>query len=198
MLALRVGPQRTVTFLFQKIFSLLRCMLKALSFQGSIMEIEFTITEDEYVKANKLFTKPSKNILFFYVFCALALIIVALASEISVVKFSAFSGIIGGFLGLNFVRHIYAPWGTRRQYRQYKAAKDPIAINFKDGFLHFKSASGEGTIEWGYIYKWRENSEFLLIYQSSALYHIIPKRIGAIASKVREGLVEFVGGKLNK
>jgi len=157
------------------------------------VEFEYTITESEYVKANKLFTKPTKGILVFYVFVAFSLVVVALVSDSFVIQLSAIGGIIGGFIGHAVVRHLYAPWRTKKQYRSYKAAQEPVIVNLETNSLNFKSKLGNATIEWDRVNKWRENPYFLLIYQAPEVYHILPKRIGIEIDKIREALVEHVG-----
>ena len=157
------------------------------------MEVEYTIAESEYVKANKLFTKPTKGILVFYALVVILLIIAAFVSDSFIVRLSAIGGIVGGFLGQAVVRHVYAPWKTRKQYRSYKAAQEPVVVNLDAKSLHFKSKLGESTIEWGRINKWREDPNFLLIYQAPEIYHILPRRIGIEIDKIREALLENVG-----
>ncbi|MGR5150085.1 YcxB family protein [Photobacterium alginatilyticum] len=157
------------------------------------MEVEYTITENEYVKANKLYTKPTKAILIFYAIASIFLIVVALMSDSFIVRLSVAGGMVGGFIGQAVVRHFYAPWVTRKQYRSYQAAQEPVTLQMQADSLHFKSKLGESTIEWKRINKWRENSEFLLIYQAPNVYHILPKRISSEIVKIREALVEYVG-----
>ncbi len=157
------------------------------------MEVEYTITESEYVNANKLFSKPTKGVLVFYAVGVILLIITALVSDLVIVQLSAIGGIVGGFIGQAVVRHVYAPWRTRKQYRSYKAAQEAVVVSLDENSLHFKSELGESTIEWSRINKWREDHDFLLIYQAPEIYHILPRRIGGEIDKIREALVEHVG-----
>lgn len=159
------------------------------------MEVEYIITEDEYVKANKLFSKPTRRILIFYVITVILLVVVAVFGHTFVVKLAAAGGIVGGVLGHLIVRHIYAPWRTRRQYRSYQAAQELVSVTARTESLFFKSKIGEATIEWSRIVKWRENEDFLLIYQASEVYHIIPKRVGEIVDRLRDSLSKYVGKK---
>ena len=157
------------------------------------MEFEYTITEDEYVKANKLFTKPAKTTLVAYAVVVLALLVIAVIAPSYVVKIGAIGGVSGGYIGHMAVRHLYAPWRTRKQYRAYQAAQESVAVKVLPDSLLFKSSIGEAVIEWSRINKWRENGEFLLIYQAPEVYHIIPKRVGEAIREVRKSLVKYVG-----
>lgn len=157
------------------------------------MQSTFTITENEYVKANKLFTKPTNKILYFYMFSLVILITLFILSDSLKYKVIIISAIAGGFLGQFIIRHIYAPWQTKKQYKSYKAAQEPIKIKYSENGIEFKAVSGEATLEWNRIIKWRENNNFLLLYQAPGVYHIIPKHLGEIAIKIQEALNKHVG-----
>ncbi len=157
------------------------------------MESTFTITEKEYVKANKLFTKPSKKIFYFYIISLVILIVLFLLSDTLKYKIIIIGAIAGGLIGNFIARHMYAPWQTKKQYKTYLAAQEPITINYSDKGLVFKGKIGESTIEWNRINKWRENTNFLLLYQAPSVYHIIPKRLGEITIKIQKSLNLHVG-----
>ena len=157
------------------------------------MEVDYAITEKEYVNANKLFTKPSKNILAIYLVVDIALISIALTVDSRIVRFAAIGAVVGGIIGHVLVRHLYAPFRAKRQFRSYQAAQETVHLNLATEALNFKSAIGEATIEWERITKWRENAELILIYQTPEVYHIIPKRIGSIASNLTKTLSSQVG-----
>lgn len=159
------------------------------------MEFEYTITEDEYVKANKLFTKPAQAILIFYAITVIALVAISIITNSFIVKTGAIGSVIGGYFGYMATRHLYAPWRTRKQYRAYKAAQEPVVVKILPESLLFKSNTGEAVIEWSYIKKWRENEELLLIYQAPEIYHILPKRVGEAICEVRKALLKHVGQK---
>ena len=134
-------------------------------------------------------------ILISYAVVAIALIIVSITATSFIVKIGAIGGVVGGFIGHMVVRHLYAPWRTRKQYRAYQAAQEPVEVKVLSESLLFKSNIGEAVIEWSRINKWRENEDLLLIYQAPEVYHILPKRVGGSISKIREALVQNVGKK---
>ena len=161
--------------------------------QDESMEVRFTITEEEYVNANKLFTELSKRTLFIYGISCAALAAIAFIAESPVLKIAAISGIVGGVIGDLCVRRVYAPIQTKKQYREYKATQEPISMSKQDGGLVFESAVGNANIEWYRIVKWRENKELILIYQARQIYHIVPKRIGKLANEISKELNENNG-----
>lgn len=157
------------------------------------MEVSFTITEEEYVNANKLFTKLSKKTLLIYGVGCAGLAAIAFLADSPVLRTGAIGGIVGGIIGDLCVRRIYAPIQTKKQYREYKAAQEPISISRQDSGLIFKSAVGNANIEWNRIVKWRENKELVLIYQAPQVYHVVPKRIGNLAHEITKALNENNG-----
>ena len=163
--------------------------------QGSSVEVEYTITEDEYVKANMLFSIPTRKHKYMYAVTVTILVIAALIGNDAVVRGAALGGLIGGGGGFLISRYMYAPWKTRRMYRNYAAASEPVTIQLKDEGIKFLSDMGESTIGWRHILRWRENSEFVLVFQAPHLYHVIPKRVGEIAYQISEALLNHVGSK---
>lgn len=139
--------------------------------QEGLGETECTITEEEYVRANILFTKLSKKNLILYSISVFTLLLAYFFLD--GLKFLIIGTIIGSLAGIIVVRFLYSPWQTKRQYKIYKSIQEPFTISQPLQGIHFKNDSGETTLKWNNIIKWRENKEFLLIYQSDYLYHII-------------------------
>ena len=160
------------------------------------MEVEFTITEDEYAKASVLFSRPSKKLKLFYF-----LAIVSMSCSLFVVnsvqlKFAIVGGLIGSVIGFSVFRYVLAPWNARKQYRKYKAIKEPVIVSLLSSGILFKSNSGQGKLEWPYIHKWRQDENFVLIYQAPNLYHILPKRIGNVVNSISQSLSLQVGNEI--
>lgn len=157
------------------------------------METEFTLTQQEYVKANKLFSKPvAKDYVIFAIFFV-AMAALALFGTKKIHQFIALGGIIGSIVGHVLVRHVHAPLAAKKQYQSYKAAQEPMSISISNTAISLKSQFGQANIEWSRIIKWRQNESLILIYQAPGVYHIIPKRIGAIANELSGLLAKNVG-----
>ena len=157
------------------------------------MEASYTMTEEEYVKANKLFTKLSRKTVIIYLAAATLLATIAIIADSLALRLVTLGALIGGFVGDIIVRKVYAPIKTRKQYLVYKAAQEPIRVESQDYGLHFSAAIGDAKIEWDRIFKWRESPDLLLIYQAPEVYHVIPKRIGTLANEISKSLSENVG-----
>jgi hypothetical protein len=143
------------------------------------LEAEYLISEDEYVRANKLFTRLNRKYGIYYAVAVAAFVAVAVFVKSEVVRFGAIFGLIGGIIGHVITRHAIAPWQTRRLYRTYRAVKEPVGILLEEDGLRFRGSDTNSLLKWQHLIKWRENQEFILVYQNSRLYHIIPKRLGS-------------------
>lgn|GEM_PF-4890633 len=93
------------------------------------MKAEYAITEDEYVNANKLFTRLTRPILKFYTAVSIVLVLSALVMDSLTIKIGLLDGLVGVILGRVFVRHLYLTWKARKQYRVYQAAGEMVVIN---------------------------------------------------------------------
>lgn len=137
------------------------------------------ISEDEYVRANKLFTRLSRRQRPYYAVVSVVLLGLALFAKSNILQFAASFGLVSGVLGHVVVRHGIAPWQTRRQYRVYRAAQEPFDIKLEGEGLRFSGPNNDSLLKWGHLMRWRENTEFVLVYQNPRLYHIIPKRLSS-------------------
>jgi hypothetical protein len=160
------------------------------------MELEFTITEDEYAKANVLFSKPSKKLKLFYFLMLLSLVGAVFVVNSMQLKITLMGGMIGSVIGFSLFAYVLGPWKARKQYRQYKAIQKPVTVSLLNSGVFFKSNSGQGELEWSHIHKWRQNDDFVLIYQAPNVYHILPKRIGNIVNSISQALCKQVGNEI--
>ena len=144
------------------------------------MEFKCQITEDEYVQANKLFSRLSKKHWLLYAIAIPGFIATAVLTNSEIIRYGAIFGLIGGFVGHLVVRYLLAPWQCRRQYRKYKAIHESFDISLEKEGIRFIEPDSSSLLKWNHLMKWRENSEFILVYQNPKLYHPIPKRFSAV------------------
>ena len=74
------------------------------------------------------------------------------------------------------VRNIFLPETSLRAYSQQKALHTPQRIVFLDEGVSITSKYGHANLPWTLIRKWRENEQYLLIYQTDDQFLILPKR----------------------
>ena len=159
------------------------------------MSALYQIGEEEYVRANRLFCKRSIKVYVLWLLIALGLVVLAIMTGLNFI-FILVCAVIGGIIGDLITWRVYAPRQTRRQFREYKAIGEPVDISLEEEGLRFKDADNFSLLKWSDLMKWRENEEFVLVYQHRALYHIIPRRLqndGFDVVSLTEKLEEAVG-----
>lgn len=112
-------------------------------------------------------------------------------------EYTVASGLIGAVIGVYLIlflfRKFYTPWYLKKHYRKYPAIQRPMSLSVTDAGVKFMSDSGEGTVAWRDIYKWREGKDLLLIYPAPRIYYMVPKRVDSVGD-----LCEILKSKVGK
>ncbi|MCK5034476.1 MAG: YcxB family protein [Candidatus Sabulitectum sp.] len=160
------------------------------------METTYTITEDDYAGAMKLFHKITPGKATVYAIVTMALILTAF-SGLEIISAGASGGLIGIFLLLVPGRLIAMPFLAKRQYRKYKAIQEPVTVQLTDEGVNFTTADGGGIIRWEKLLKWRQNEKYILIYPMPKLFHIIPVRVADSGFDI-QALVKLLESRVGK
>lgn len=91
---------------------------------------------------------------------------------------------------------VFLPRQVRKLYLQQRSLQEPFEAAFDAAGMRFNNARGDATLPWTDVHKWRESKRLFLIYQSDALFHLLPKRcFGSEAEQkdLRELLLAQVG-----
>lgn len=91
---------------------------------------------------------------------------------------------------------VFLPRQVRKLYSQQRSLQEPFEAIFDDAGMRTRSERGDGTLLWADAHKWRESKHLFLIYQSDALFHLLPKRcFGSEAeqAQLRDLLLSRVG-----
>ena len=159
------------------------------------MKANYRISENDYVQANKLYSKLSTKLLITYLALGLVFLLVALFGP-NTISAAATGGLIGAILAVILGRFIVSPILAKTNYRKYKAIQEDFGVELFDDGVCFSSPQGEVKIIWSQIFKWRENDKFILIYPMPRIYHIIPKSVqsdGFDLSALKNFLLKQVG-----
>ena len=164
------------------------------------MSATFKISEKEYVAAYKLYDRFPKNRAFVYLGLIVLILVFYWFRCVHWLSQISLYGAIGAFIGLSIseiiTRQFVGPYQVKKQYRAYKAAHQPSSIEIRDEGVYFSSVDANGLLRWANVFKWRENNEFILLYQNSEVYHIVPKAIENDTFRVDDlidKLIEYVG-----
>jgi len=158
------------------------------------MDTVYEITEDDYVRAMKLYSKITPKIAVIYALVAAVLVLLVLFGS-PVLKGGAIGGLIGCVIAVVLGRFIVNSVLARRHYRKYKAIHEPIHIQLKDEGIELSTTDERGLVRWEKILKWRQNKNYVLVYPMPRMYHIIPKSIEGSGFDMRS-LIAALGEKV--
>ena len=159
------------------------------------MEARFKITEKDYVSAIQLSTRQGRLIIY--------LIIIALFSlaHFFIVDVFYATPLLAAILFLIacgiLCHYVFFPFFWKRQYRKYKMIQDDITLRLENETITITSQDGQTQINLSKMFKWKENSDYVLLYLMPRLFYIIPKRIEASGFDIHEltGLLQKTLGK---
>ena len=144
------------------------------------MSTKCQITPENYVASGLLHEEKTKKSKVIHYIMDSTLIVGGVTALYfgSLILAGVFLGVaIGGNLLLLLAKRFIIPWQLKRHYEKYNNIKKPFTIALNNDDVKFESDDGTGKLKWEDIYKWRENSELILIYIAPKIYYIIPKRI---------------------
>jgi hypothetical protein len=145
------------------------------------MKFNYSILEDDYVGANKLFLKPTRRTylgwLFFVVLFFFGVYVLMIPSEHSFairVLASLISAVVLSFIIVR-ISVMAALFQCRRNYRKSKYLHYPqYTYELTDDGILSITQDGNGMIRWENILKWRYNDDYVLIYSAPNLFCFVP------------------------
>ncbi len=143
------------------------------------MNIEYTISEKDYVNGLMLSTKTFYKkvfILYIVVFSAIVTFIVGFQNLLDLIGAWYIGFVI--VIAISFMfRFLFLPILFKKQYKNYTAIRKATLLSISDIGYNYKSSSGESNIKWCDLVRWKENDSSILIYFAPNLCHIVPKRL---------------------
>ena len=144
------------------------------------MKITVQLTADDYIRAQRLGLRP-RPVLKYIGYIILILLACVFARQIYDAVYRGkidtnFWIVLGGISYFVLLYFVIMPVRMKRLFKQQKALHTPAELEFTDS--HFSGSSEHGSFEmkWEEFHKWKKNKYLILIYQSDALMHIIPRR----------------------
>lgn len=71
---------------------------------------------------------------------------------------------------------VIVPLRVRRNFQQQKAMHFPISVEFADETFSAEAHNGNLRMKWEDFYKWKYDGKLILLYHTSRLYNLIPRR----------------------
>jgi hypothetical protein len=140
------------------------------------MEIQYQISEADYVKSTKLAAVATRKQLIWLGVGGIGLLLLGVFGNDSL-KGMGYSGLIFGILGYFISLYLISPWQAKRHYRNYKSIQKPLIISHVEGGFTIKNDNGQNNVIWENLLKWRENKNYILVYFAPKLFYMVPKRL---------------------
>ena len=151
--------------------------------------VTFTLTQDEYVAAGKLsllalFRRPPLLIALFAGVVVVMLIVGSIGnspkdSNAVWLQYGLVFAAIIVMLALSYF--VTVPASYRRNYKHHKHLHQPIAWSWDSSGFEVRTENSHSHLKWTDVFRVSENRQFLLIYLTPQLMHILPKRALTIA-----------------
>lgn len=145
------------------------------------MKYELKISYKDFKLAQRLHLRPRRRSrMVLYPLLALFMLAV-ICSGISFMQGngsgSGFYILFGCMVYLFAIFFILVPLKWKRIFRQQKFLETTFEQEFTEAALCSASELGNVSLPWNKFHKWKENKSMFIVYQSDALFHLIPKRI---------------------
>ena len=137
----------------------------------------FTISEADYVAAQRLFVRPTALKRWMRVGGVAVLIVIALSLS-GESAWMVWGGLGGGIASFVAAQVLLVPFMARRNYRSYKGIRSEMDLTLEADGVRYTTADANVLLRWEKILKWREDEAYLLLFHSPRLFNIVPKALG--------------------
>jgi hypothetical protein len=151
---------------------------------------KFTLTADDLVAAALLYSwsglkRPRVIVVWLVLWFVTVLFIARFATEPGPLTLEALLPHVPALLAVTILPLVLVvalvmvvnPIGARRQYAQQKSLQGEIAIGWSEEGMHFDTEYGAFSMPWNHFHRWVEDKRTFLLFESSRLYRVIPKRV---------------------
>ncbi len=149
------------------------------------MEIQYHISEADYVNSVKLAAVATRKQLIWLGAGGFGLLLLGVLGPDGM-KGIGYSGLVCGILGYFISLYLYAPWQAKRHYRNYKTIHRPLNIELVEGGFSIRTENSQNNVKWENLLKWREDSNYVLVYFAPKMFYMVPKRITELGFELEE------------
>ena len=145
------------------------------SAERGAVSISFTYTEEEYIRAVRMFYERAYHTRFNFLLGSFVALLGALGVAAGFqVLFPAVCLAVGSaLLALHGFAYFVTP---RRHYESNPKLRERYELDFHDEGILFRSKGVESRLEWGLYSKVLETAEFYLLMYGKDMFTVIPKR----------------------
>ncbi|GEM_PF-1009575 len=132
------------------------------------------VTEGDLFDAQLLHARPggAKTLLFLFILLVFGYY---LYREVGVAPGTLAGGFLGGLVGFVGYFALFLKFKCKKIYRQQRNLQLPYEFSWDSSGIEMKNEMGKGRIEWSDFVKFKESKKVILLYQSDALFNIVPK-----------------------
>lgn len=144
------------------------------------MNLSIQLTPEDYIQAVFLHMRPRPVLKWIgYFLLLLTVVVLAMSFYLAIARQDSLAlplFLLGVLVYLAFIFLFLLPRRLRKIFRQQKSLHSPHSFAPTDEAVLIKSAVGDQKLTWDYFRKWKEGKNLFTIYQSDAVFNIIPKR----------------------
>jgi len=137
------------------------------------MEFKYILTESEMISAMRLHGQGNKRIRMTLVTLGFFLLILAVIISPATYPIIILSGAILGYLTVYLW---IIPYQAKKQYRELKSIQSEIQIKIDNNGFKIESTTGKSELDWGHFKKWAYNKNIIIMYITSRMFYILPRR----------------------
>jgi hypothetical protein len=158
-------------------------------------KVQGQLTIEDYLAGVRLHMRPSRAASVVYVLMLAGAIFLSLAGV-----YMAFEGKpeylvanpgLWGLVVFVLYRYVLIPQRLKRLFKEQKMAAAPTEMEPTEESLKITNEYGFSNVPWSAWYRWKEDDKLFLLYSSSAIFSVLPKKFFKDESQVA-----FVRGKL--
>jgi hypothetical protein len=159
------------------------------------MEVQYSISETDYVKCVKLAATPTRKQMVLLGAGGIGLLMLGVFGPDSV-KVVAFPALICGVIGFFTVLYLITPNQAKSHYRKFGSIHTPLFLDILEGGFSIRTEYGHNEVQWEKLLKWREDDTCVIAYFAPKKFYMFPKRIadsGFDMEGFRKSLRENIG-----
>jgi hypothetical protein len=151
-------------------------------------EVTFTLTEADYVAANRDWLRGvvlrRRTLVRYSIILAVCFLIGVLGAGLYWNQPGWSDRLIGGLAMIAYIilligviigsSYLLMPRRAGRLFRQQTAMQKPLGIAWSEDGLIYRSANGAGTYVWSDFHRWSDARSAILIYHTDNLFYIVP------------------------
>jgi hypothetical protein len=151
--------------------------------------MEISISKQDLVNCYRLYSVPEKKHLLIIGALSLCFAVYVVATK-SNPAFLLIGGIAGGVLGVLIHRYGYLTYKSNKIYSQQKDLHNPIKMELSEEGVTTITENGNSLSPWGNFCKYKQNSGYILLFYSDALFLMLPK------NQIPSSEMSLLNGKL--